>query len=297
MQNTIENKIWTVLSLLQWTSEYLHAKGFDDARLNGELMLAHILNCTRVDLYLHFDKPLSAQELSSFKILFKRRLSHEPLQYVLGATEFMGLKFAVDRRVLIPRAETEVLVEEALKIIRGTGGGCSVLDVGTGSGCIAVSLARHFPACVVTATDSNEESLEVARANASSNGAAGMVRFIHHDIFHPVDDLPGKPYDAILSNPPYISESEKDSLAREILDFEPPVALLEGGDGLRFFRRIVGIGADLLKNGGWLCFEVGYDQAEPVSRMFSVAGYGDLQTIKDYSGNDRVVRARWGSGG
>lgn len=295
MQETIENKIWTVLSLLQWTTDHLQTRGFDDARLNVELLLSHVLRCKRIDLYIAFDKPLSSKELAAFKVLLRRRLSHEPLQYILGEAEFMGLKFIVDRRVLIPRPETEVLVEQALKLAGGEDSVSSILDVGTGSGNIAVSAAKRLSACSVVATDVSSEALDVARMNAESNTVGDRIRLLRHDIFQSPEALPGAPYDLVLSNPPYVSEVERNSLAREILDYEPSIAVLEGGDGLRFYRRIIEVGTQLLKKNGSLLVEVAYDQSLPVSKMFSDAGYSDVQTIRDYSGRERVVQARWGS--
>src|SRR6266478_6293506 len=176
MEITTDKKPWTVLSLLNSSAGYLLENGFDSPRLTSELLLSHVLHCSRVDLYLNFDKPVSPEERARFKQLFRRRVQHEPVQYILGTTEFMGLSFHVDKRVLIPRPETEVLVEQALALSRAEGL-AHILDIGTGSGNIAVSLAHHLPGCNVDAVDSSTDALEVALLNASDHHVTPRVAF------------------------------------------------------------------------------------------------------------------------
>ncbi len=296
MQETRDKRIWTVLSLLQWGTDYLNEKGIENPRLTIELLLGHALKSKRIDLYTGFDKPISQSELMQFKTLLQRRLTYEPIQYILGETEFMGLSFVVDRRVLVPRPETEVLVEEAITLTQKIGPQLtfSVLDIGTGCGNIAVSLAKFIKNATVTAIDNSREALEVARINIDRHDVENRVRLIVHDIFGPPGELARTPFDLILSNPPYISKEEANTLPPEILQFEPKQAVIEGGDGLSFYRRISESAANLLKKGGWILVEIAYNQDPAVGSIFSSAGFQNIQLIRDYDGNNRVVKAQLG---
>jgi release factor glutamine methyltransferase len=280
----------TVLSLIGAAADHLRTRGFDEARLHVELLLAHILNLTRLGLYLHFDRPLTAQELERFRTLFRRRLTHEPLQYILGETEFMGLRLEVNGSVLIPRPETELLVELAIA--------CSaqrnhlpmdVLDACTGSGNIAIALARHLPAAAISALDVSEEALRVAAANAERL-APGRVELTAADLF--TEFLPGRMFDLIVSNPPYVPAGELGGLEPEVRDFEPQMATTDGGDGLRFHRRLAELGAKRIRPGGKLIVEVGAGQAGTVAALFAAAGLNAVEITPDYSGIPRIVEAR-----
>lgn len=286
-------KIWTVLELVTWSTAYLEEKNIDEARLTVELLLAHALKMKRIQLYMNFDKPMTAEELAGYKLLLKRRLTREPVQYIIGETEFMGLPFTVDHRVLIPRPETETLVEEALrccKDIRTAGAPIAVLDVGTGSGCIAVSFAKLFPGSVVDAIDISADALDVARLNAERNTVA--VNFASADIFSD-ERLPfSQPYDAILSNPPYISTEIYATLQPEIRDFEPLAAETDGADGLSFYRRLAGVAKTLLTTSGIIAVEHAFDQQEDVMAIFAASGWRTVLPVKDYSGSPRCVIAR-----
>ena len=280
--------------MLQWGASYLSEKGFDESRLTVELLLSHVLKLKRIQLYTNFDRPLDDGELASFKALFQRRLQHEPLQYILGTTEFMGLEFNVDRRVLIPRPETEAVVEEAIRFINENFGGQAprLLDIGTGSGCIAISLAHAIRTANVLAIDLSKEILDIATANAGKNGVADEVEFAVRDLFNSEEgDFRGEFY-LVVSNPPYISQSDFAHVQPEIRDYEPAIATTDGGDGLKFYRRIARVAASWLVPGGAVIVEHGYNQADAVAEIFSNMGWPELRSFKDYSGIPRGLVAR-----
>ncbi len=297
MLNIEERRIWTVSSLLRWGTDRLKEKEIGSQRITIELLLAHVLRCKRLDLYTGLNKPLSQSEVTRFNILLDRRLSREPVHYILGETEFMGLSFVVDGRVLIPRPETEVLVEQAVKITQDVAheSPILVLDIGTGCGNVAVGLAKLVQRVTVTATDVSRAALEVAKINVERHGVGDRVHLMEHDVFGSVDELVRTPFDMILSNPPYISSEEASALPAEILRFEPREAVLEGGDGLSFYRRIRELAVLLMKKGGWVLVETAYNQGPAVKSIFSDAGFQGVELIRDYDGNDRVVKAQRGS--
>ncbi len=280
--------------MLQWGTSYLTDKGFDESRLTTELLLAHVLQCKRIDLYTKFDKPLSDVELGVFKEMFKRRLAHEPLQYIIGETEFMGLKFFVDPRVLIPRPETEILVETAVKI-------CSqnfanqphirILDIGTGSGCIAVSCAKMIPTAAVQAIEKSAGALEIAERNAAENNVSDRIEFTEYDVLQiqSRDFIDG--FHLVLSNPPYISRQNFDSLPPEIRDYEPKFSLTDDGDGLSFYRLYASAIRPLLKDNGMILVEHAFDQAEKVESIFRAEGWKRIGKYKDYIGHFRCLAA------
>jgi len=283
---------WTVLSLLEWGSSYLSGKGFDEARLTVDLLLAHVLHVKRLDLYLQFDRPLTADELAGFKQLFRRRLGHEPLQYILGETEFMGLAITVNSSVLIPRPETELLAERALEACAAmTVPSLRILDVGTGSGNIAVVLGSRLPQAQIVAIDTSALALETARENIARHGLRN-VEIDQVDIFG--EGLGNRRFHLIVSNPPYVSRSEFEALQPEIRDFEPRIATTDDGDGLSFYRRIVGLSDSLLFPGGALMFEVGHGQSEAVSGLMRAAGLSRREWFQDDAGILRVVRGWMG---
>jgi release factor glutamine methyltransferase len=290
-----DQKTWTILEIIGATAEYLKGKGIDDARLNAELLLAHLLRYRRIDLYANFDRPLSGSERELYKNLLKRRVAHEPLQYIIGETEFMGLRFIVDRRVLIPRPETEVVVEKTIEVCRQFPEGIegiSILDIGTGCGNIAVSIAKLVGNAYLTAIDNSAEALEVARQNVHDHNLDGRVTLGQADILQNPIDLVGKPFDIVVSNPPYISQEEFKSLPPEIREYEPPSATCDSSDGLTFYRRISEIGRQLLKGDGMLIFEVGFGQSGQVQAILRERGYQEIQINKDYGSVERVVKAK-----
>ncbi len=281
---------WTILSLIDWSTTYLETRGFDEARLHVELLLSHLLGIPRITLYTSFDRPLTQEELRTFKILFRRRLTHEPLQYIIGETEFMGMKFFVDRNVLIPRPETEVLVEKVIETLRELDmTNPSILDIGTGSGNVALALARAFPGAQVMAVDKSKDALQVAARNMSRHRIT-TVSLMEADVFS--DFLPDRKFDLIASNPPYISGEEFAGLPPEIRDHEPRMATCDEGDGYRVLDRIAERARSMLNSGGFLFMEIGYSQSEHVLATLTHAGYVSVNLFNDYSGVPRVVRAR-----
>ncbi|WP_432822015.1 peptide chain release factor N(5)-glutamine methyltransferase [Trichloromonas sp.] len=277
---------WTVLKILQWTAGYFKEKGIEGGRLDAEVLLANALGLDRVGLYLNFDRPLSADEQAVFRQQVSRRARREPVQYILGETEFWSLALRVSPDVLIPRADTEVLVEEALK--KGAGA-CSLLDVGTGSGAIAVALASELPEARIEAVDLSSAALAVASDNARRHGVDGRIVFREADLY----GLNGGPFDLILSNPPYIPTGDMADLMPEVRDFEPQLALRGGDDdGLAAYRSLAAASARLLHPGGWLLVEVGIGQADAVRRLFEQAGLSELYVRDDYAGVPRVVGGR-----
>jgi release factor glutamine methyltransferase len=281
----------TVLSLLGAAADHLRSRGFDEARLHVELLLAHVLRLTRMGLYLQFDRPLTSTEVVAFKELFRRRLAHEPLQYILGETAFMGLTLAVSRDVLVPRPETELLVERAMAFANARGGAVSVLDACTGSGCIAIAIAHFLPGAVVTGIDISEAALAVARENAGRL-VPGRVELTAADLLG--EPLPGRSFDLIVSNPPYVSAGEFEELEPEVREFEPRIATTDGADGLTFHRRLAVLARDRLTPGGAVMVETGFGQATQVAELFAAAGLTGVCITPDYAGIPRVVEGRLG---
>lgn len=276
---------WDVLKVLNWTKGYLAEKGVENPRLEAEWMLCEALSLDRVGLYLNFDKPLSDAELAAFRSMVARRGKREPLQYILGTQEFMGVEFRVTPAVLIPRHDTEVLVNESVQ--RGGEAG-SILDIGTGSGCVAISIAKALPQAEVCSVDISAEALEVARGNAERNEAA--VFFFQGSLFEP---FAGRRFDMVVSNPPYIPNSELATLQAEVRGFEPMGALDGGADGLDFYRRIVKDAPGHLNAGGWLIFEVGAGQAPQVLGLLQSGSFTEATfTQTDPAGIERVVGGR-----
>lgn len=276
---------WTVLKILQWTADYFAGKEIASARLEAELLLAATLDMDRVGLYVNFERPLDSSELAAFREQVQRRAKGEPVQYILGETEFWSLPFTVSPAVLIPRADTEVLVEEALSRIEGP---VHLLDVGTGSGAIAVAMAHEKPEIQVTALDCSEEALHVARGNAERNGVAERVSCLAGDLA----ELPPGPFAMVVSNPPYIPTADCEQLMTEVRDHEPRLALNGGEDGLTAYRQLTSQSGEILLPGGWLLVEVGIGQAEDVVALFEAAGLAEIKSRDDYAGIPRVVAGR-----
>jgi release factor glutamine methyltransferase len=277
-----QQETWTVLKVLTWTKEFLTQKGVENARLESEWMLCAVLDLDRMGLYVNFDKPLTPKELADYRGMIARRGRREPLQYILGSQEFMGLDFAVTPAVLIPRHDTEVLVNEALK---RAGKSSKILDIGVGSGCISISLAKALPDAVVTGVDTSTEALAVAGENCRTHGVT--VNLLQGSLFEPVQ---GQRFELIVSNPPYIPGDDLKTLQPEVRDFEPVGALDGGKDGLDFYRLIVAAAPGYLVSGGWLLVEVGMGQADDVEKLFSGGGsFTGVFTAKDAAGIDRVV--------
>lgn len=278
----------TVLEAITKSTEYLQSKGIESARLNAEMMLAHILNCKRLNLYLLFDRPLSEGEISVYREFLKRRSMNEPLQYILGTVEFYGLEFLVDKSVLIPRPETEILVETVIESCKNRNN-VSVLDVGTGSGNIAISIAKHIPYAEITAIDSSTEAIRLAKENEIKNDLKDTIMFRVIDIFDLNSEFQLKEYDAIVSNPPYIPEHEFETLAPELRVYEPKSALTDYADGYNFYRKIISCTDSLLKTGGQVFFELGAGQSEKVKQMLLDKNFSELKIRTDYLNIERVI--------
>ncbi len=276
--------LWTPLKLLAWTQPFFAGKGVDAPRLTAELLLAHALGCDRVRLYLDFDKPLGDPELARYRELVKRRAGGEPTAYLTGAREFFGHRLAVDPRVLIPRPETEQVVELALPALPEGG---SALDLGTGSGALAIALALARPGASVTAVDLSPEALEVARANAAALGAT--VTFLAGDLYGPV--AAGLRFDVIVSNPPYVPSGELPGLQREVRR-EPRLALDGGADGLDLLRRVVAGAPARLEAGGLLVMEMHESHLESLPALCRAAGFASAEARRDLAGLPRLTLAR-----
>lgn len=277
---------WTVLNVLRWTTQYFSEKGFEQPRADAEVLLAHALGVERIQLYLNYDKPLSAEELALFRGLVRRRASFEPTQYITGKQEFWSLDFEVTPAVLIPRPETEVLVEKALEI--GGNEPSLVLDIGTGSGAIAVAMAHERTAMRIVAADKSWSAIEVARRNAARHGVADRIFFVVADLFGAIAPLPL--FDLIVSNPPYVSDAEILDLSAEIANYEPRCALRGGGKrGLALIRNILEEFQSRLKPKGSLLMEIGLGQAEILEAEFSESPAGRFRFLEDYSGIKRVL--------
>jgi release factor glutamine methyltransferase len=280
-----QKEIWTTIKVLTWTREFLEAKGIENARLEAEWLLCAATGLDRIGLYLNFEKPLNDEELASYRAMVGRRAKREPLQHILGTQEFAGLDFEVTPDVLIPRHDTETLLNEALSRMQPV---CSVLDIGTGSGCIAVAIIKQFPNAAVTATDISEAALAVAHRNAGRHTA--KIEFVSGSLLEP---LSGRRFDLIVSNPPYIPTRDISGLAPEVRDFDPTGALDGGADGLDVYRTLIPSARLHLNAGGWLLLEVGIGQAGDVSALFRAAGgYGQPFMAHDPGGIERVVGAQ-----
>ena len=258
-----------------------------------ELLLAHALELPRITLYTSFDRPLTRDELQRFRGLYERRLQREPLQYIVESSNFMGLALHVDPRVLIPRPETETLVEQVmLRCNERTEETVAVLEIGTGSGNIVVALAKYVRGIRLTSFDVSPHALEVARANARTHQVDPLIEFHLMDVFEPVDQLLRKRYDIVVSNPPYVARDEWSELQEEIRGHEPESAVTDGKDGLEFYRRLAEIAPLLLNDRGSIFLEVGYGQASTVRQLMEVSGYYDLSVTRDLDGIPRVIAAR-----
>ena len=272
--------------MIEWGSEYFREKRIDSPRLTIELMLAHIMKVSRFQLYMNFEQPLSQEELEELRVMIKRRVAREPLQYILGETHFHRRSFIVRPGVLIPRPETELLVDEALRRTRPL----RALDVGTGSGCIALTIGLERPETEVIGIDVSEEALEVARENQQRLGGPN-VEFRKVDIFDDaaVRDLGS--FDLVISNPPYVPQGEVEELQEEVRNHEPRVAVTDGGSGLAFYERFAELAPQILRDEGEMFLELGYDQAAPVRALFR-RGRFRVDIYRDMEKIERILRVR-----
>jgi release factor glutamine methyltransferase len=285
-------EIWTIQKVLNWTLPYFEKHQVPESRLSAELLLSHVLKCKRLDLYLQFDRILTGPELKEYRSFIERRITHEPVAYILGEKEFMGLNFKLTPDVLIPRPETEILVETALAEIKGREAkSIEVLDVGTGSGAIAISVGHYCRECRVTALDISPAAIEVARQNGEHLGVDN-IKFLVMDAL----DLQVKndeKYDYLLVNPPYIAERDRKELHPQISNYEPGIALFSGENGLLFYSGFIPKIPSIIKKGGWIFMEIGYDQKEKINILLKESNFSGIEFIPDYQKIERIAKARY----
>jgi len=285
---------WTIQKLLNWVTEYLTNKGVDSPRLSAELLLCHVLALTRIELYTQFDKSVPQRQLDMLRDLVKRAGLHEPVAYLTGRTEFYSIELDITADCLIPRPETELLVQRAIEFLRMRDGVQFVCDLCTGSGCIAVAIAKNFPDARVIATDISAGAVEVAARNVTKHGLNERIELLQGDLFEPlVGQLDVTEFDMIVCNPPYVSSAEYETLAPNVKDYEPKSALLAGTDGLDVYRRLIDRADSFLKPGAALVLEIGYGQGPAVLDLLEQTGaFAEIKIEKDPNDNDRVVTAR-----
>ncbi len=281
-------EIWTIGRILKWTENYFSEKGLESPRLDAEVLLSHVLKKERIYLYVHFDEPLESAELVSYRNLIKQRVKHVPVAYLTGSREFMGLNFKVTPAVLIPRPETELLVQTAIEGLREMKGEKLFADIGAGSGAICISVLHYVPDAKAEAVDISEEALKIAKMNAELLGVADRITFHRGDILGP---LKGKRFNAVLSNPPYIPDGDIKGLLPEVREAEPKLALAGGADGLDFYRHLAGKAQAYLEDNGFLAMELGISQAESVCSLLKTAGMSKTEVYKDLAGIERVAVA------
>ncbi len=280
-------EIWTIGRLLKWTVQYFTQKGIESPRLDAEVLLARVLERERIYLYVHFDEPLEPAELARYREAVKQRALRVPVAYIIGEKEFMGLPFKVTADTLVPRPDTEILVQAAIERLRALGRSAPrFADIGTGSGCICLSVLHFLPEAQADTVDISAAARAVAEENAAALGASDRITFHTGDLLAP---LAGRSYDAILSNPPYIPDHDLAALAPEVRLKEPRTALAGGADGLDFYRRLTAGAPALLHDGGFLAVEVGIHQAAAVAAL--AAAFSRTEILKDYNGIERVVVA------
>ncbi len=283
--------IWTIKKILSWTQQYFDKHQVPETRLSAELLLAHLLEIKRLDLYLQFERILTPGELNKYKNYIQRRVKFEPVQYITGQQDFMGFSFKVTRDTLIPRPETELLVEKTLKDLENlTVDKPRVLDVGTGCGAIALSVAYLCKSCQVTALDFSEKALQVARENAEKMDLQN-IKFIHADgkLLNPHEN---ERYHLVVSNPPYISENDYQALHPQVRKYEPREALLAGAEGTEFYQQFIPALHRILHSNGLVLLEIGYDQSEKVQEIFKKQGFTNFQSISDYQNIPRIIRVK-----
>ncbi len=282
---------WTVLKLLQWTTDYFQRNNVSEPRTSAEVLLAHVLAENRLFLYLNYDRPMETNELAEYRACIKRRLGGEPNQYITGLQEFWSLPLRVSPDVLIPRPETEVLVEAVLEFLDKADANVDILDLGTGSGAIAIALARELPAARIVATDLSMAALRLAQENAKLHHVDQRILFVRGDMFAAIPGASQR-FKVVVTNPPYVSHDEILELPREIRDFEPHHALEGGPDGLAVIRHIIAEAPTVLCQAGALFMEMGADQTESISALvLESQEYRSFHIRKDYSGLDRVLVA------
>lgn len=289
----MNDRIWTIGRILKWTEGYFADKGLESPRLDAEVLLSHVLKKQRIYLYVHFDEPLQPEELAAYREMVKKRVMHVPVAYILGEREFMGLTFKVTPDTLIPRPDTEILVQAAIDRLKAMpvsdDTALHIADIGTGTGAICLSVLHYLPQATAETVDISPAARAVAEENAEQLGLADRITFHTGDLLAP---LAGRTFAAILSNPPYIPEADIGTLAPEVRTKEPHTALSGGADGLDFYRRLAAEAPQMLVPNGFLAFEVGIHQARDVAALAKANPLiGKTEILPDYAGIDRVVVA------
>ncbi|MBA7684146.1 Release factor glutamine methyltransferase [subsurface metagenome] len=285
---------WTIQKLLNWITEHLTQKGIDAPRLAAELLLSHVVGLKRIELYTKFDKPVTKQQLGRLHDLVKRASQNEPIAHIVGKTEFYSLELDITPDCLIPRPETELLVERAIEFLRSRTGKQFVCDLCTGSGCIAAAIAKNFSNADIIATDICEAALKVAATNIEKHGLKEQIKLLCGDLFDPImPQLDVGKFDLIVCNPPYVSAPEFEKLDKNVKDYEPKSALLAGTNGLDIYRRIVEKVDQFLKPDAALMLEIGYGQGPAVRELLEKAGcFSEITIEKDSHDNDRIATAK-----
>lgn len=287
-------EIWTIKKLLEWISDYFDKSGVDAPRLSAELLLCHVLKLERIQLYTLYDRVVQPDQLATLRALVKRGAGHEPVAYLVGRCEFYSLPLKITPDCLIPRPETEHLVERAINFLRPRGEAQYVLDLCTGSGCIAAAIAKNVKGVQVVATDISDDALKIAAENITRHKLDDTVQLLCGDLFDPIiAGLDAAKFDLIVSNPPYVSEPEYEKLDKNVKNYEPKLALYAGIEGLDVYERILEKVDDFLKPDGALMMEIGYAQGPAIQRMLEETGlFQDIRIEKDFANNDRIAIAK-----
>ena len=284
---------WTIQKLLNWIVDYFTEKNIDSPRLSAEMLLAFVLGMKRIELYMYFDKLVAPEQLSQLRGLTKRCGTSEPLAYLIGKTEFYSLEILLSPDCLIPRPETELLAERAIEFLRSRNSEQYVCELCTGSGCVAVAIAKNFKPAKIIVTDISDAALNVAAKNIKLHNLHDRIELLCGDLFEPIiSGLDVAEFDLIVCNPPYVSTAEYEALESNVKDYEPKLALHAGVDGLDIYKRIIEKAGEHLKPDGALMMEIGFNQAESVSNLLEKAGcFGEIKIEKDTSDNDRITIA------
>ncbi|MEA1986152.1 MAG: peptide chain release factor N(5)-glutamine methyltransferase, partial [Candidatus Marinimicrobia bacterium] len=282
---TQNKKVWKIVDIIKWSTDYLINKKIDDAKVAIEWMLTDVLKCSRMELYLNFNQPLTGEELKKFKSYLLKCANHEPVQQIIGKMNFYGFDFAVDNTVLVPRPETEILVEKVIEKCKSNSKQIlKILDIGSGSGAIAIALAKHLPNAKVDALEYSKDAIEILKKNINFHNLARRISVINEDVFK---YFPKEKFDIIVSNPPYISKDEFPKLDKNVKYYEPPMALTDNDDGFKFYRFYAENFHNWLEKNGLFALEIGNGQREKLEKIFRE--YGNLEFVKDYQNDDRVL--------
>jgi len=284
---------WTIQKLLNWITGYFNEKGVDAPRLRAELLLSHIFSMKRIELYTSFDKNVEKPLLDKLHCLVERAGKNEPIPYLIGKTQFYSIELIVSPKCLIPRPETEMLVQRAIEFLRARHGLQLVCDIGTGSACIAIAIAKNDAEAKIIATDISQDALKIAARNIQKHQLKKQITLLQGDLFEPIDSqYQGRSFDLVVCNPPYVSQQEYEKLDKNVKDYEPKSSLYAGQNGLEFHKRIPQEIERFLKPGGAVMLEIAYNQGLAVREMYEKTGlFSKITKEKDWQGNDRIVAA------